>query len=658
MNKLLYGVAYYYEYLPYDRLKQDIEMMKKAGINLVRIAESTWSTMEPQDGVFDFSTVDLVLDAMFEAGIHVIIGTPTYAIPAWLAKTYPEILANTPKGKKMYGERQNMDITHPVYLFHSERIIRKLISHIKDHEAIIGYQVDNETKHYETSGENIQLKFIKYMREKFKSTDNINSKFGLNYWSNRIDSWENFPSVNGTINASLACEFSKFQRTLVTDFLAWQASIVNEYKKDCQFITHNFDFDWKEHSFGVQPDVDHFAVSDCLDIVGIDVYHPSQDYLTGCEIAFCGDSARSYKNKNYFVLETQAQGHAPWLPYPGQLRLQAFSHLASGANMVEYWHYHSIHNSFETYWKGLLSHDFKTNPTYEEAITIGADFKRLSSKLINLKKENKVALLISNESLSAFNWFKMYTNMDYNDYTRRMYDALYKLNIECDMISSVSDDLDKYSLLVIPPLYAVADNVLNKLNNYVTRGGNVIYGMRSGFSDENCTVRNSEQPGIILEVCGIKYSQFTAADSTCLKGGGILKGWIELLNTDSAETLYLYDHSVWGEYSAVTMNISGKGSATYIGCFPDDRIMENIILYVIKKRGLIDTEQNYQFPIIIRKGVNQKGHLIRFCFNYSSKLQEYKNLFSKSTELISGKSIDYEEIVKIPSWGIMIFEER
>ena len=63
------------------------------------------------------------------------------------------------------------------------------------------------------------------------------------------------------------------------------------------------------------------------------------------------------RDRNYFVLETQAQGFAQWTPFPGQLRLQAFSHIASGAAMVSYWHWHSIHNAFETYWKGLLSHD-------------------------------------------------------------------------------------------------------------------------------------------------------------------------------------------------------------------------------------------------------------------------------------------------------------
>lgn len=87
MERLLYGAAYYEEYLPVDRLEKDVEMMKAAGINVVRIAESTWSTCEPQDGVFDFSHVERVLDAMEQAGISVIIGTPTYAVPTWMDST-------------------------------------------------------------------------------------------------------------------------------------------------------------------------------------------------------------------------------------------------------------------------------------------------------------------------------------------------------------------------------------------------------------------------------------------------------------------------------------------------------------------------------------------------------------------------------------------
>ena len=82
MKELLYGAAYYDEYMPYERLAKDVSMMQKAGINTVRIAESTWSTCEPQEGVFDFSHVIRVMDAMEKAGINVIIGTPTYAVPS------------------------------------------------------------------------------------------------------------------------------------------------------------------------------------------------------------------------------------------------------------------------------------------------------------------------------------------------------------------------------------------------------------------------------------------------------------------------------------------------------------------------------------------------------------------------------------------------
>ncbi len=91
MSGLYYGVAYYDEYMPEERLAKDIEMMLETGINVVRIAESTWSTLEPEEGVYHFHHIDRVLDAMYNAGIAVIIGTPTYAIPAWLAKKHPEL---------------------------------------------------------------------------------------------------------------------------------------------------------------------------------------------------------------------------------------------------------------------------------------------------------------------------------------------------------------------------------------------------------------------------------------------------------------------------------------------------------------------------------------------------------------------------------------
>ena len=299
MEKLLFGTAYYDEYMPYDRLDEDVQMMKKAGINVVRIAESTWSTCELQEGIFDFSHVERVMDAMEAAGISVIIGTPTYAVPTWMVKSYPDVIATTVKGRGIYGARQIMDITHPVYRFYAERVIRELMKHTAHRDCVIGFQLDNETKYYGTAGKNVQEKFVKYLRRKFQDNlDAMNEEFGLDYWSNRVNAWEDFPDVRGTINGSLGAEFEKFQRSLVDEFLSWQAKIVGEYKREDQFITHNLDYEWRGYSFGVQPDVNHYHAARCLTIPGVDIYHPTQDELTGAEISFGGDMSRSLKGGN------------------------------------------------------------------------------------------------------------------------------------------------------------------------------------------------------------------------------------------------------------------------------------------------------------------------------------------------------------------------
>lgn len=532
MKELLYGAAYYDEYMPYDRLDKDVEMMKKAGINTVRIAESTWSTCEPQPGVFDFSHVERVMDAMEEAGINVIIGTPTYAVPTWMVKAHPDVLAETVRGRGIYGARQIMDITHPVYLFYAERVIRELMKLTAHRKCVIGFQLDNETKYYGTAGKNVQEQFVKYIREKFHDDlDALNYEFGLDYWSNRINAWEDFPDVRGTINGSLGAEFEKFQRTLVDKFLGWQADIVNEYRREDQFVTHNLDFEWRGYSYGIQPYVNHLHASQCLTIAGTDIYHPTQDDLTGVEIAFGGDLIRSLKQDNYLVIETEAQGFPGWTPYKGQLRLQAYSHLASGANSVMYWHWHSIHNACETYWKGILSHDFQENATYREACIIGNEFARLGKHLVNLKKKNEVAVLVSNEALTALNWFRIQEqapgadakSIYYNDVMRWMYDTLYHMNIECDFIWPESENLDQYKAIIVPALYAAPDELLIRLNQYVENGGTLIASFKTAFANENVKVSHEVQPHILSNCFGVHYDQFTFPKNVGLTGEVILK---------------------------------------------------------------------------------------------------------------------------------------
>lgn len=669
MKELLFGAAYYDEYMPCERLAQDVAMMKKAGINTVRIAESTWSTCEPQEGVFDFSHVERVMDAMEEAGINVIIGTPTYAVPTWMVKSHPDVIAETVHGRGIYGARQIMDITHPVYLFYAERVIRELMKRTAHRKCVIGYQIDNETKYYGTAGKNVQERFVKYLREKFHNDlDAMNREFGLDYWSNRINAWEDFPDVRGTINGSLGAEFEKFQRTLVDKFLSWQADIVNEYRRNDQFITHNFDFEWRGYSYGVQPDVNHYHAAQCLTIAGVDIYHPTQDDLTGAEIAFGGDMTRSLKNGNYLVLETEAQGYPGWTPYKGQLRLQAYSHLASGANSVMYWHWHSIHNSFETYWKGLLSHDFQENDAYREACLIGQEFQKIGKSLINIKKKNEVAILVSNEALTALKWFGIQATaagndgIGYNDVVRWIYDALYQMNVECDFIWPESENLNQYKAIFVPALYAAPDELLQKLNRYVADGGNLVATFKTAFANENVKVSHEVQPHILNNCFGVEYHQFTFPKNVGLKGTVVgenseaeAKIFMELLISKGAEVLAHYDHYNWKEYAAIIKNHYGQGTAVYLGCMTDQATLKAVMKDILQSAQV--ELPIYSYPVIVRKGINDFGKNVKYFFNYSAEEQNVPYIYKNGVELLAENPIKAQENLNIPAWGVKIVEE-
>ena len=677
MKELLYGAAYYDEYMPYDRLDKDVEMMKKAGINTVRIAESTWSTCEPQPGVFDFSHVERVMDAMEEAGINVIIGTPTYAVPTWMVKAHPDVLAETVRGRGIYGARQIMDITHPVYLFYAERVIRELMKLTAHRKCVIGFQLDNETKYYGTAGKNVQEQFVKYIREKFHDDlDALNYEFGLDYWSNRINAWEDFPDVRGTINGSLGAEFEKFQRTLVDKFLGWQADIVNEYRREDQFVTHNLDFEWRGYSYGIQPYVNHLHASQCLTIAGTDIYHPTQDDLTGVEIAFGGDLIRSLKQDNYLVIETEAQGFPGWTPYKGQLRLQAYSHLASGANSVMYWHWHSIHNACETYWKGILSHDFQENATYREACIIGNEFARLGKHLVNLKKKNEVAVLVSNEALTALNWFRIQEqapgadakSIYYNDVMRWMYDTLYHMNVECDFIWPESENLEQYKAIVVPALYAAPDELLIRLKQYVENGGTLIASFKTAFANENVKVSHQVQPHILSNCFGVHYDQFTFPKNVGLTGEIIPKKtdqkgnahpaanvFMELLVSEGAEVLASYEHYNWKDYAAITRNHYGKGQAVYIGCMTDEETLKSVYKAVLPEADVEIPE--YHYPIIVRKGLNDLGKTVCYFLNYSGMELEMPYDYKNGIELLENTAVENGTALQMPAWGVKIVEE-
>ena len=658
MDELIFGAAYYNEYMPYNRIEKDLSLMKEAGMNTIRIAESTWSTEEPHDGKFNFKPVTDVLDCAQKLGLKVIIGTPTYAVPAWLVKKYPDIMVTNRNGQVKYGPRQSMDILNPDFLRYAERIIRKLLEAVMPYSCVIGFQLDNETKHYDNYGKYAQKKFLDFLKNKYKTTDAFNKAFTLAYWSNSIGSWEDMPDISNSINWNLHCQYEKFLRSCAADYLKWQADIINEYKRPEQFITHNFDFGWIGYSYGEQPGINHFEASPAVTIAGCDIYHPSQDDLTGAEIAFGGDKIRSLKNSNYLILETEAQGFKEWTPYPKQLRLQAFSHLASGANGHMYWNWHSIHNSMETYWKGVLGHELQPGVIYRYAKQIGKEYQLYGKELINLKKKNQVALVTDNDSLTALKFYPMDIptgGLSYNDVVRWIYDTLYRMNVECDVVDIHALNPSDYKMIITPALYCISEENSRKLLEFVAEGGVLFSSFRSFYADEKGSVYDAPHPYNLTNAFGMEYSMITQAGNAKIMDQPV-EVYAELLENKNAEVLASYQHKYWSQYAAVTKNNYKKGYAYYYGAKTPSSLLEKFLKGALKE-AKIDL-YNYQFPIIIRSGENSKGKKVHYIFNYSSEDWIIKNPFGDSVDLISKKSYFKGGKIEIADWDFAILIEQ
>jgi beta-galactosidase len=679
MPTVLYGVAYYPEYMPYDRLDTDVELMQKAGITVVRVGESTWSSWEPRDGDFEFAWMQRVLDRLHRAGIKAILGTPTYSIPTWLYKEHPEILVThngtappledpysptypTSLTPGYYGPRQNYDFLNPYFRLAAERVIREIVSHFKDHPAVIGYQIDNETFPNGVPTPYMNAAFVQRLKEKYKTPETINRIWGLVYWGQLVDKWEDLPPPNGILNPGYKLEWENFQHDVVTEYLAWQAKIVNVYKRPDQFITTDF-------SGGVHTDLDQWAIARHLDIAAVNPYFQTQQRLNGEGIWEAGDLTRSLKNTNYLVTETNAQtigwdSRSQYPQYPGQLRLVVYTHLAAGANMVEYWHWASLPYGQETYWKGVLSHDLLPNRTYYEVAQVAGELQRIGPQLANLKKDNKVGVLFSTDSANAIRYMPFSDSVDYSTVMRQMYAALYDLNVEPDFVQAGDRDLSRYRVLLVPPLYSASDRELEMIGEYVKNGGQVLMAFKSGFTDEHSTVRDAMAPGPLRAAAGFHYQEFTnlaqpeqlAPDAFGVGDQNKGSVWQEFLLPDTAKVLESFQDAHW-HFPAITRNEYGKGALTYEATYVTNSLQRAIVRDVLERAGLTGPDQQLPSAVKVRRGRNRQGKLLEYYLNFSGDEQTFVYPYKDGVDLLTNKPVKKEQTVKLGPWDLVIVSE-
>jgi beta-galactosidase len=216
--------------------------------------------------------------------------------------------------------------------------------------------------------------------------------------------------------------------------------------------------------------------------VADNIYHGTQDHYDGSFQRLQSDFSRSLRNTNFLVTETNAQtigwsSESQFPPYDGQLREDVYTYLASGANMVEYWHWASIAANQETYWKGILSHDLEPNREYAEMSRTAHELQKIGPHLVDLHVHNQVAILWSRDSANAISFMpyggatpaRSWTGEPdgYVSVVQQMHKALYDLNVGCDFVFPETQDFSQYKLLIVPVLYIADDALLQRISDYV-----------------------------------------------------------------------------------------------------------------------------------------------------------------------------------------------
>jgi beta-galactosidase len=693
---VLYGVAYYAEYQPYDRLERDLDLMAAADLTVIRVGESVWSTWEPEDGRFELDWLEPVLDGAHARGISVVLGTPTYAMPPWLVRKYPEVTAERLTGERIpYGHRQDADYSHPAFRWYAERITRKVVGRYVDHPSVIGYQVDNEPGIELFHNRGAFEGFVDGLREKYGSVDVLNERWGLVYWSHRIARWDELWAPDGNTVPSYDLAWRRYQSSLTTQFITEQAAIVREIARPDQFTTTCMALS--------RPAFDPADLNRELDVAAVNPYYPMQDALTmptpppeaarsrpgwsqlsgAWAIHLQADLTRGARGQPFLVTETNAlaigESHSNFPAYDGQWRQAAWALVARGAAMVEYWHWHSIHFGDETYWLGVLNHDGEPGRCYDEVKRIAAEFKRAGADVVDLVPDADVALLYSRESKWALEFqpplaLEGGTTPDHGSYERilgRFYEGLFGAGLQADIVYAQHLEADagalvaRWPVLVAPALYVADDALLRALDEYAQAGGHLVLSFRSGYADEEARARAEVMPGRLRDAVGASYAEYTnltggvpvnaAVDVGLeLPEGATGTAWADALVPERAETLARYEHPHLGRWAAVTSNEHGRGRTTYVGTLPDRPLAVALARWL---RPSADAWEHRPETVTVTSARNPSGARVRFVSNWSWEPTSFA-LPVAARDLLSRADLAVGDDLDLASWDVRVLLEE
>jgi beta-galactosidase len=653
VSPLLLGAAWYPEQWAESRWDADLTLMESAHINFVRIAEFAWSTMEPSEGEFQLDWLERAVRAAEKHHIVVVLGTPSAAPPAWLTSKYPQTLRTLPDGRKDgHGNRQQFDWSDPKYRELSRKIGEKMAERFGHDPNVIAWQIDNEYAN-ESYGESTRAQFQQWLRAKYKTLDNLNSRWTTAYWSETYRDWSEIPIQETYGNPGLLLNWKQFVSDTWRSYQKSQLDVIRAHAEPRQKITTNM--------MGWFDGFDSYTVAQDLDFACWDDY-VGMGHLDPVGNGMIHDLTRGFLRKNFWVMETQP-GFVNWQRVnttldKSEVRAMAWNDIGHGAEAVEYWQWRSALNGQEQYHGTLLGSDGTPVPLYEEVKQLGAEFEKAAPLLAGTTVESQVAILHDYNSRWAINWQRHNQEFDPIASLTSFYRPLHALARSLDVVSDTAP-LDHYKLVVAPALNVLTPQAAQNLESYVRNGGHLVLGQRSGMKDEDNSLYPQRQPGPLLEMLGARVEQFYALlqpvpiEGTWGTGQSAI--WAEQIGVKSPETQVLMRYGKsngWldGQPAAVTRKV-GKGRITYIGASLDEAAMKAAAKWMISESGIESVMPDLAegVDLTIRSGA---GKRILILSNYGKEPRTI-TLPVQMENILTGEKVSS---LALPQYGVALLK--
>ncbi|EPX80982.1 beta-galactosidase [Litoreibacter arenae] len=589
------GTCYYPEHWPRDIWEQDARRMAEAGLTWVRIGEFAWSRLEPAPGQYSFDWLDDAIDVLGNAGLKVVLGTPTATPPRWLVDRHPDMLAVDAEGRsRKFGARRHYCFSHEGYKVECARIVTELARRYGATRHVAAWQTDNEYGCHDTTisySDAARRAFQGWLRKRYPGYGNdgditaLNKAWGNVFWSMEYDNFDQIDLPNLTVtepNPSHSLAFRRFSSDQVVAFNRLQVDILRAHTEAP--ISHNY--------MGRITDFDHFDVGADLDIatwdsyplgfledrVGADAERQRKYARQGDPDfqAFHHDLYRAVGRGRWWVMEQQP-GPVNWAPYnpaplPGMVRLWTWEAFAHGAEAVCYFRWRQAPFAQEQMHAGLLRPDSEDAPAMAEARRVAEE---LTEAPHVMHAAAPVALIFDYAADFAWTTQPHGNGLSYFGLVFDTYRAMRSLGLSVDITPASTRDFTGYSVIAAPGLMHMSDDLKAALTQ---SGTQVLLGPRSGARDADMAIPVPLPPNMPGLDVTVSYVESLRPDmSIALASGGHIQLYRDVLE-GSATTVEQTDT---GEPVVMT-----NGAISYVGGWLDQEALRRVIGSACEQAGV------------------------------------------------------------------------